>query len=174
MSSDRISRWTAILTNIAVVIGLVFVGLEFRSNTRSIEAERIDSFMSGWNDVYAALLQSDRSSEIYHRGYADPESLTAQEESVFNLYLQLSFNNFERIYRARNLGLIPDDIWESHRAGIGFAFLSELGRDTVRIMLDSGLNNPMWGVIDQSTKDALAYCLDDNNRCVQPMASVRP
>ena len=173
MSSDRISRWTAILTNIAVVIGLVFVGLEFRSNTRAIEAERFDSFMTGWNDVYAALLQSDRSSEIYHRGFADPKSLTAQEESVFLLYLQLSTNNFERIYRARELRLIPDETWESHKTGVGFAFISEIGRKTVRTMQESSLNNPMWEVIDQSTKNALAYCLNDSNSCVEPMASVR-
>jgi hypothetical protein len=75
-----------IFTNIAIVLGLVFVGLEFRANTRSDEAERIDSFMSGWNDVYISLIQSDKSSEIYYRGFADPESLTDEETSIFMVY----------------------------------------------------------------------------------------
>lgn len=172
MSSDRISKWTATLTNIAVVIGLIFVGLEFRANTRAIESESLDSFMSGWNDTNAAILQNDRTSEIWYRGYADPKSLTAHEKSVFMLFLQFSSSNFERIYRARELELIPDETWESHKAGIGFVFLSEIGREHVRIMLDSSLNNPMWEIIDQSTNDALAYCLNDNNSCVEPMASV--
>ena len=97
MGSDRISKWTATLTNIAVVIGLIFVGLEFRANTRAIESESPDSFMSGWNDAYAALLQSDKGSEIYYRGYAAPDSLNPQEESVFMLYLALASGNFERI-----------------------------------------------------------------------------
>ena len=173
MGSDRISKWTATLTNIAVVIGLIFVGLEFRANTRAIESESPDSFMSGWNDAYAALLQSDKGSEIYYRGYAAPDSLNPQEESVFMLYLALASGNFERIYRARELGLVPDETWESHKAGLGFVFLSEIGREHVRIMADSSLNNPMWRIIDQSTNDALAYCLNGNNSCVEPMASVR-
>ncbi len=50
MNSDLLTRWTAIITNIALVIGLAFVGLEFRNNTRAIEAERIDSFIEGVAD----------------------------------------------------------------------------------------------------------------------------
>jgi hypothetical protein len=112
-------------------------------------------------------------SEIYYRGFADPESLTDEEISIFMVYLNLSSGNFERIYRAHNLGLIPEETWEYLRAGIGYAFLSRPGRDTIEIMLKSTFNGPMWEIIDQSTKDALAYCLNPNNRCVQPQASVR-
>jgi hypothetical protein len=40
MSDGLLTRWTGISTNIAVVVGLLFVGLEFRHNTRAIEADR--------------------------------------------------------------------------------------------------------------------------------------
>ena len=173
MNSDQVSKWTTIITNIAVIIGLVFVGLEFRNNARAIEAERIDSFMSGWNDVTASLIQGDQSSEIYYRAHAEPESLSNYEQSRFQHYLQIAFNNFERVYQARKSGLIPDELWETHRAGIGFAFISKQGRETIEIYSASSLNTPMWDIMRESADQALAFCLNPENRCIEPLASVK-
>lgn len=64
MNSDLLTRWTAIIANMAFVIGLSFVGLECRNNARAAEAERISGFYEGVADVQALWMGSDRLSDI--------------------------------------------------------------------------------------------------------------
>lgn len=76
MNSDLLTKWTAIITNIAVVIGLAFVGLEFRNNARAVEAERIDSFIQGSHDITALTIENGDLAEILYQAHASPSSLS--------------------------------------------------------------------------------------------------
>ena len=64
MNSDLLTRWTTIITNIAVIVGLIFVGLEFRNTARAIEAERIDDFIGGNAEINSLTVESESLSEI--------------------------------------------------------------------------------------------------------------
>lgn len=79
MSSDLIVKWTAIFTNIAVFVGLIFVGLEFRNNTRDVEWERIDGFSQGGSEIQRIFIEDPELSDILIRAYASSESLAKNE-----------------------------------------------------------------------------------------------
>jgi hypothetical protein len=129
MNSDLITRWTAIITNFAVVAGLVFVGLEFRNNTRAIEAEGVDSFIQGVTDHTTTLVANADLSKLMFRSYADPDSLTGAELDRIQNLLVLNHNNFRRVYLQHQSGLVSDDMYEYEKRAVGFAFSSDAGLD---------------------------------------------
>ncbi len=59
MNSDLLTKWTAIVTNLAVVIGSAFVGLEFRNTTRAVEAERIDNFFALNAEINSVVVENE-------------------------------------------------------------------------------------------------------------------
>jgi hypothetical protein len=173
MNSDMLTKWTAIITNIAVVTGLAFVGLEFRNNTKAFEAERIDSFVQGVSDVNAVTLESEDLTEILYQAYADPDSLTGSRLDRAQHWMLTNYTNFLRVYLAHEAGLLPDHVYEIQEAGIGFAFSSDIGLDLIDIMRPSGLGENLWEVVRVSAEQARAYCFNPQNHCVARYEAAR-
>ena len=167
MNSDLLTRWTAIITNIAVVIGLAFVGLEFRNNTRAVESERIDSLTEGGTEIGQIAIGDAELTEILLRSYEEPESLSKIERDRVQHWMVANYANFRRIRRAHQSGLLPDDVYEVERAAIGFAFSSDIGLEVIDVFRGSQvLENDSWEVISQSAEQARAYCGDPKNACL--------
>jgi len=148
LDSNLITKWTAIITNIAVVVGLVFVGLEFRNNMRAFESERIDNFTQGSLDIQRMSVGDSELSYILLKSYSEPDSLTKTELERAQHCLTLSYANFHRMHTAYLSGLIPDHIFEMERAGVGFNFSSDVGVDVIKVFLSStALDNETWEVL---------------------------
>ena len=82
MNSDLIARWTTVVTNIAVIVGLIFVGLEFRNTARAIEAERIDDFIAGNAEINSLTVESESLSQLLFKAHTAPDSLTGIDKAV--------------------------------------------------------------------------------------------
>lgn len=76
MKSEKISAWTIAVTNIAIVIGLIFVGLEFRANTQTLEIERLDNYTQGMWENNALVASDGELASIIVKGVTAPESLS--------------------------------------------------------------------------------------------------
>ena len=166
MSNDLLTRWTAIITNAAIVVGLVFVGLEFRSTTKAVEAERIDSFIAGNAEINSLLLQNEDLSELIYKAHANPDSLTVIDLDKVQNWLLMNYDSFRRQTLAHQAGLFPDEVYEQQKEGIGFVFISDAGFELIDLFLASGLNDTTWKAINESAKVAREYCLDSGNRCM--------
>ncbi|NCF21071.1 MAG: hypothetical protein GWP63_22850 [Haliea sp.] len=166
MNSDILTRWTTIVTNFAVVVGLGFVGLEFRNQTNALEAERIDSFVQGISDINSITLENEDLTEILYQAYADPESLTGSDLDRAQHWMLTTYNNFMRVHLAYQSGMLSDDIYEVQKAGIGFAFSSDIGFRVIEIMRPSGLGENLWDLVKESAVQARTYCLDPQNACI--------
>jgi hypothetical protein len=173
MNSDLLTKWTAIVTNIAVVIGLVLVGLEFRSNTRAFEAERIDSLVGGVIDMNRVLIENGDFAEILYQAYDDPESVVGSSLDRVQHLMIAHYSNFQRVHLAHEVGLLPDEVYEIQKVGVGFAFSSDIGIDLIEIMRVSTMGESLWDVVRVSAEQARDYCLDPENRCVARYAASR-
>jgi hypothetical protein len=166
MNSDLVTKWTAIITNIAVVIGLIFVGLEFENSTKAIESERVDVYAQGWSDTNIALMENKEFFSIWYRAYTDTASLSDEEVARMEIYLNIGSSHFTRMYLAHESGLLPDALWEDQKAIIGFAFLSTVGRNVLYVMSATNMGDDIWELIKQSTQDAEDYCNSSQDKCM--------
>ena len=173
MDSEILTRWTAIITNLAVLVGLVFVGLEFRNSTRAFEAERIDSLVQGMADVNSFAVSDEEFAELFYKAYEDPKSLSGSSLDRVQHTLLSSYNHFQSVYLAHEAGLVSDEIYEIQRVGVGFAFSSDVALDLIEIMRVSGMGESLWDVVKLSAEQAKAYCSNTQNRCVARYEAAR-
>ena len=173
MNSDLLTKWTAIFTNIALVIGLVFVGLEFRSNTRATEAERIDSFIAGNSEIISLIVESEGLADLLMKSHAAPESLTGSELDRSQSWILMNYDSFRRQMLAHQAGLLSDELYEEQKTGIGFVFSSDVGLDLVEIFRASALDSKVWEAISESAKAARKYCINPANRCLARYEAIR-
>lgn len=167
MDRELLTRWTAIITNIAVVVGLVFVGLEFRNNTRSLEAERIDSFVGGAAGIDTLIIENEGFAEILVQSYKNSDALTESDVARIQQWLIMHYDNFRRTMLAHRSGLLTDPVYENQRMGIGFVFLSDTASELVDSFRQSELDDKAWEEIARSAKEARSYCLDPKNTCLE-------
>ena len=173
MNSDLLTKWTAIITNIAIVAGLVFVGLEFRNNSRAIEAERVDSFLQSAGEISISGIENEDLADLIFQAYADPDKLSGTQLDRVQHLMILNYNNFRHIYLQYQVGLLPSDMYEYQRQAVGFAFSSDIGIDLVDIFRASGLGSEIWEIIGESARKARAYCLNPQNACVARYEAAR-
>jgi hypothetical protein len=173
MTSDLLTKWTAIITNIAVVIGLAFVGLEFRNNTRAIEAERIDSFIGANADINSPIVENENFSEIVLKAHTDPDSLTGNVLNRIQEWMVMHYDSFRRQRLAHQAGLLSDGLYEEQKDGIGFVFSSNLGLELIDLFRASALDNEVWEAIDESAQEARKYCLNTSNKCMERYEGMR-
>jgi hypothetical protein len=173
MNSELLTRWTAIITNIAIVVGLVFVGLEFRNTTQATEAERIDSILEGSADVRSLIVENEGLAELIYLAYEDPESLSGSNLDRVQHWMLMHYDNFQRTTLAYESGLITDRLYEMQRIGVGFMFSSDVGSGVIEQMRASELEDEIWNVIGESAKQARAYCLNRQNFCAARYEAAR-
>jgi hypothetical protein len=173
MNNDLLAKWTAIITNIAVLTGLVFVGLEFRNNTSAFEAERLDSLVVGMSGINQVAIGNKEMAELLYHSYEEPESLTGVSLDRVQHVLMGSYNHFQRVHLAYQSGLLPTEVYEFQKAGVGFAFSSEVGLDLISLMQAGAMGESLWEVVRVSAEQARAYCLDPQNRCVARYEAAR-
>ena len=167
MNSDLITKRTANVTNMVVVIGLVFVALEFRSTTRAIQAERVNSNAEFYHSINIAILQDKELVALRYKANTEPGSLSDNEVLRYTAYLDLHYGNFLNIYRNYRDGLVPEEDWEYAKASIGWAFFSEPAMDYIEILDESNMGSPVHSFIEESVTIARAHCNNPDNRCVK-------
>lgn len=99
-----------IVASVAIVVSLIFVGVQLRSNTsatRSATASAASSAISAW---YNAMGTSAQASALFFNFMNDPDSLTPQErlQSVFAVHGVLV--NFQTSFMLANEGTLDRQI----------------------------------------------------------------
>ena len=92
----------------AILVGLIFVGLELRQNTAALSAQAIFQLNDSANEAHRSLAQDPALSELVHKGNEDPESLTDDERRRFTSWLRAVFNNHESAWIYHRKGLIQE------------------------------------------------------------------
>ncbi len=97
-----------IISAAAVLLGLIFVGLELRQNTAAVSAQAIFELNDSSNNAFRDVAQNPQLSELISRGYADPQSLDENELDRFNYWLRSAFNSHESAWLYFKKGLIEE------------------------------------------------------------------
>ena len=173
MNNISIAQWTAIITNVAVVIGLIFVGLEFRNNSRLIEAERIESYSNGVAEIQALWVGNKGLADILYKSHAMPEELAGSDLNRLQHLLFLYHNNFQRMHHAYGAGIVAEEVYAVEETAIGFTFSSEIGLEVIELMRQSEMGESSWGVVKESAMKARAYCLNSKHKCAAMYEEIR-
>ncbi|WP_252258208.1 hypothetical protein [Erythrobacter aurantius] len=122
-SRERIEYWSLIAEIVAaaaVVVSLVFVGVQLRSANVIAVRDEANATMLQWSNIRRSIYSDETVAEIFNRGLADPASLDETERVRFdNLMTEYSWGTWH-IWDRIAAGLIPESHWEK---GAGSHFL---------------------------------------------------
>jgi len=96
---------------IAVLLGLIFVGLELRQNTAAVEASTLQSLTDASVD-YVTLLAVDADlNRIWQKASISPEQLTEEESSRLHFLIRGQWLRFQNTFLHWQRGTLSDEDW---------------------------------------------------------------
>ena len=132
----------------AVLLGLIFVGLELKQNTAAMSAQAVFQLNASSNDNHLAMAQDSELSELVHKGFEDPESLSDIERRMFVSWMRLRFNIAEAAWIYRNKGLLD----EADAAGYQGSICDTMSRNGARWFWESKFGNYAEGFVNDVEK----------------------
>jgi hypothetical protein len=76
MEVDKANRWLALISNFAVIAGIVFLAVELRQNTRQLETQSYQAWVAANMEINTALTDPALSA-IVSRGHPNSTNLTS-------------------------------------------------------------------------------------------------
>jgi hypothetical protein len=123
-SLDRVHQVGELVAAIAVVISLVFVGIQIRDNTIASEAATFQDTIAYDMDVLLTVGSSPDVSRVYFAFINDPDSLDGDEFLQGRTLLTASIRNFENLYVQHEAGMLSDEAWATREPLIRNLILS--------------------------------------------------
>jgi hypothetical protein len=106
-----IHRWLTILSNFAVIAGLVFVALEIRVNTTAVHSATVQDLTSLSAQALAELAADSALAHLRLRGDADPAALSELESYQYFSYYRGYWIRFQNAYFQKRLGVLDGAAW---------------------------------------------------------------
>jgi len=118
LQSDKIKLVVETSGALAVLLGLVFVGLELRQNTYAVEAATFQSLTDASNDFIMTIASDAELNRIYASGLADVNSLTSDEYQRFFMTARSFWVRMQNVYSQWQRGTLNDGDWRLYQAVI--------------------------------------------------------
>ena len=116
----KISIITEIVGAVAIVISLIFVGIQFIENTKATKSEIAASTVATISSWYTEMGNSQQSSSLFWNYMATPDSLTSEERFQVIISLHGLFLAFQNSYYLSQQGTLDSHIQESiTKAAVG-------------------------------------------------------
>ena len=90
MDFDRLNKWLTLLANLGVVIGIIFLALEIRSNTASNRIAIQSAFSSNWVDINGGIAHDRQLAALIEKTIAGGELDDIEHRQIHHYVRQLS------------------------------------------------------------------------------------
>lgn len=96
---------------IAVLLGLVFVGLELRQNTEAVEAATFQALTDASSEYILSIASDAELTRIVTTGHADPAALNEQEYARFFMVNRSYWVRMQNVYSQWQRGTLSKGDW---------------------------------------------------------------
>ena len=111
MNWEVISAIGQIVGAIAVVISLIYLATEVRSNARATRQAAMRSTVDSLNRFAQQIIGHADLAELRNRGFHDFESLEGVDRSRFDSYMHVLFRTVEDVYYQHLQGNLDPRLW---------------------------------------------------------------
>ena len=139
MSSTRLERITSIaeiVSAVAVIISLVYLGYEVRQNTVAVASGSYQAIHDAEDAFWQSISGDPSASDAWERGLAEGMAeLAPQEKAQFSINARRLIYLFQNVHYQRRKGVVDDELWDAWAASLdeflalpGFAHMVEVTR----------------------------------------------
>jgi hypothetical protein len=100
---------------IAVLIGLIFVGLELRQNTAAVQAATFQDLTHASSDFLMDIGSDPENRRVYNMGLLEPDLLSEEDRRHFYYLQQAYWLRMQNAFMQWQRGTLTDDDWFVYR-----------------------------------------------------------
>ena len=102
-----------LISNLSILVGLLFLGLEMRQNSLTTAANLHQATVSYARDHEELLLsdENEKLADLIYRGIKNPDSLSEQELEKFLIFITYRMAVWELSFIHHSEGLMSDRVW---------------------------------------------------------------
>jgi hypothetical protein len=108
---EAISAIGQMVGAIAVVISLIYLAREVRSNARATRYAAMRATLDNFNRLAQLTSEDSDLAELYYRGLDDFEALERLDYARFNTIMHQIFRNMEDVYHQHLEGHLDPRVW---------------------------------------------------------------
>lgn len=105
--AENLANWGEFVSAIAVVISLIYVGLQLKA---SVAQAKLDSYTKStelWSQFTSAVAGDGETWRVFHQGCHDYDSLDQAEKSRFSFIVSMYFGIIDTIMTHEKAGVYP-------------------------------------------------------------------
>ncbi|SFR32928.1 hypothetical protein SAMN04490243_0580 [Robiginitalea myxolifaciens] len=110
---QKISIITEIVGAVAIVISLIFVGIQFTENTKATKSATAASTIATIASWYTEMGNNEQSSSLFYNFMASPDSLSSEERFQVIINMHGLFLTFQNSFYFNQQGTLDSDIQKS-------------------------------------------------------------
>jgi len=111
MNWEAIGAVSELVAALAVVVSLLYLALQVKSNTESARTSTYQSVVAEFGALNRTMATTPDLSMLFIRGMEDFEALSADEKARCSQLFFVCFHNFENMYYQYKKGYLEDDVW---------------------------------------------------------------
>lgn len=102
---------TEITGVIAVVVSVLYLGLQIRDNTKVLRSQVHYNALSLAQRPMEMMIENESLASVVNRAYANPDAMSADDWARFGNYAFIGFNAWEYLYYQHRDRAIPKELW---------------------------------------------------------------
>ena len=114
MDLENLAHIADIAGSVAVVLSLVFVGMQVRQNTRAIRATTYNTIVQNSIAILAPQFMHQEFTEFMAKFQSDPQAATPAETARFHAIMLAAFRHWDNLYYQFRNGMLEGEMWESY------------------------------------------------------------
>jgi hypothetical protein len=126
MSLEQASFLAQIISALAIIASLIFVGVQLRQATRAMRNSSSQAHSAIYSGVISTIIDNGEFASIWRRGLADPGNLNEDEWVRFIGCASAQFRFFESSRVQWLQGLLDEEHWQNIEAQVN-SFASQPG-----------------------------------------------
>lgn len=113
MTLEQASLIAQIISAIAVIASLVFVGFQLKSAAAAIRASSSQAHSSSYTQLVQSIIDNEDFARVWAKGIADPNALKEEEWVRFVAYASALFRLYESSRVQWQHGRLDDEHWHT-------------------------------------------------------------
>jgi hypothetical protein len=129
MNIESIANYADVVGGVAVLISLIYVGIQIRKNTKSSLSQTNMMAHESMANISLEMAKSAEVSSMARKGLLSFKDLSDNEKFQFVTLLTSLYRRFENVYYQNNKGLLEDELWQGYRHSMCSFFNTDGGKE---------------------------------------------
>lgn len=120
MNWDAIGATAEVVGAIGVLASLIYLAIQIRHNSSSVDASTEDGVVSGFNEINLIIGADPKLAALFTMGLENPHDLGSDEATQFSFLFSSYINQYSRLYILYLKGSFPEDRWETYARELAY------------------------------------------------------